>query len=134
MTKKEMFAAIINVVEGKPTETTAAEMVEFLNHEIDLLNRKRSSKSSKPTAKQMENEAIKERIMEILSHSLEGLTATDIMNELEAVSITASNQKVNALVKQLISAKLVDRKEIKGKAYFFRPDMVEDKAEEGDEG
>lgn len=134
MTKKEMFAAIINAVEGKPTETTAAEMVEFLNHEIDLLNRKRSSKSSKPTAKQMENEAIKECIMEILSHSLEGLTATDIMNELEAVSITASNQKVNALVKQLISAELVDRKEVKGKAYFFRPDVVEDKAEEGDEG
>lgn len=134
MTKKEMFAAIINAVEGKPTETTAAEMVEFLNHEIDLLNRKRSSKSFKPTAKQMENEAIKERIMEILSHSLEGLTATDIMNELEAVSITASNQKVNALVKQLISAELVDRKEVKGKAYFFRPDVVEDKAEEGDEG
>lgn len=134
MTKKEMFAAIINAVEGKPTETTAAEMVEFLNHEIDLLNRKRSSKSSKPTAKQMENEAIKERIMEILSYSLEGLTATDIMNELEAVSITASNQKVNALVKQLISAELVDRKEVKGKAYFFRPDVVEDKAEEGDEG
>lgn len=134
MTKKEMFAAIINAVEGKPTETTAAEMVEFLNHEIDLLNRKRSSKSSKPTAKQMENEAIKERIMEIFSHSLEGLTATDIMNELEAVSITASNQKVNALVKQLISAELVDRKEVKGKAYFFRPDVVEDKAEEGDEG
>lgn len=134
MTKKEMFTAIINAVEGKPTETTAAEMVEFLNHEIDLLNRKRSSKSSKPTAKQMENEAIKERIMEILSHSLEGLTATDIMNELEAVSITASNQKVNALVKQLISAELVDRKEVKGKAYFFRPDVVEDKAEERDEG
>lgn len=134
MTKKEMFAAIINAVEGKLTETTAAEMVEFLNHEIDLLNRKRSSKSSKPTAKQMENEAIKERIMEILSHSLEGLTATDIMNELEAVSITASNQKVNALVKQLISAELVDRKEVKGKAYFFRPDVVENKAEEGDEG
>lgn len=134
MTKKEMFAAIINTVEGKPTETTAAEMVEFLNHEIDLLNRKRSSKSSKPTTKQMENEAIKERIMEILSHSLEGLTATDIMNELEAVSITASNQKVNALVKQLISAELVDRKEVKGKAYFFRPDVVEDKADEWDEG
>ena len=134
MTKKEMFAAIINAVEGKPIETTAAEMVEFLNHEIDLLNRKRSSKSSKPTAKQMENEAIKERIMEILSHSLEGLTATDIMNELEAVSITASNQKVNALVKQLISAELVDRKEVKGKAYFLRPDVVENKAEEGDEG
>lgn len=134
MTKKEMFTAIINAVEGKPTETTTAEMVEFLNHEIDLLNRKRSSKSSKPTAKQMENEAIKERIMEILSHTLEGLTATDIMNELEAVSITASNQKVNALVKQLISAELVGRKEVKGKAYFFRPDVVEGNDEEGDEG
>lgn len=131
MTKKEMFAAIINAVEGTPTNATATEMVEFLNHEIDLLNRKRSSKSGKPTAKQMENEAIKERIMEILSRTLEGLTATDIMNELEAVSITASNQKVNALVKQLISAELVDRKEVKGKAYFFRPDVVETEVDEG---
>lgn len=134
MTKKEMFAAIINAVEGNPTETTTAEMVEFLNHEIELLNRKRSSKSSKLTAKQMENETIKEHIMEILSHTLEGLTATDIMNELKVVSIIASNQKVNALVKQLISAELVGRKEVNGKAYFFRPDVVEGNDEEGDEG
>lgn len=69
--------------------------------------------------------------MEILAHTLEGLTATDIMNALEAVSITASNQKVNALVKQLISDELVCRKEVKGKAYFYRPDVVE---AEGDEG
>ena len=72
--------------------------------------------------------------MEILSHTLEGLTATDIMNELKVVSIIASNQKVNALVKQLISAELVGRKEVNGKAYFFRPDVVEGNDEEGDEG
>ena len=72
--------------------------------------------------------------MEILSHTLEGLTATDIMNELKVVSIIASNQKVNALVKQLISAELVGRKEVNGKAYFFRLDVVEGNDEEGDEG
>ncbi len=128
MTKKEMFAAIINAIEGTPTDATTAEMVEFLNHEIDLLNRKRSTKSGKPTAKQMENETIKERIMEILAGKPEGMTATEIMIALEGVSITPSNQKVNSLITLLKKAELVDRKEVKGKAYFFRVDT------EGDEG
>ena len=41
---------------------------------------------------------------------------------------------MNALVKQLISAELVGRKEVNGKAYFFRLDVVEGNDEEGDEG
>lgn len=38
------------------------EMVKFLEHEIELVSRKRTG-SSKPTKRQAENESVKERIL-----------------------------------------------------------------------
>ena len=43
LTKKEMFAMVIEVVNGVEVENRE-EMLNFLNHEVELLNKK-SSKS-----------------------------------------------------------------------------------------
>ena len=53
MTKREMFAAIRERVLDND------EMVEFIDHEVDLLARKRTS--TKPTKTQRENEVSKEQ-------------------------------------------------------------------------
>ena len=59
MTKREMFNEILTVVADN------AEMVEFINHEIELLNRK-SSAVRKPTKNQLENEGFKADIVDYL--------------------------------------------------------------------
>ena len=64
-TKKEMFAAIAAV----PAVAANEEMVEFLNHEIDLLEKRNANRSSKPTKAQLEKDAQREQIVEFLGEN-----------------------------------------------------------------
>ena len=97
MTKKEMFAVIANAMADN------AEVVEFCNHEIELLSRKRS-KSNKPTPKQIENEGIKERIVAVLGESEAPMTIKEII---ESLGEKLTSQRVSALLTQLIKAEIV---------------------------
>ena len=102
MTKKEMFAEIRKVVADN------AEMVAFIDHEIELLSRKRST--GKPTKNQLANEGIKDEIISILAES-EDLRAGDIVKLMDE---KYSLPKVSALLKQLVeSGKVVKTTEKK---------------------
>ena len=110
MTKKEMFGEILKRVSDN------TEMVEFLNHEIELLERK-SSKSTQ-TKTQIENENIKVAIVKALTEIAKPVTITE-MQELNTEMANYSNQKLSALLKQLVEndkkvVKTVDKK----KSYF----------------
>ena len=59
MTKKEMFGRLIEIVEGANIEDTDA-VVEFLNHEIELVSKKRNGQ----TKTQKENEKLVEVVFE----------------------------------------------------------------------
>ena len=85
--------------------------IEFIDHEIELLEKKNGNR--KPTKAQEENEVIKAQILEFMSDGVTR-TVTDIM---KGVGLD-SNQKTSALVRQLKESNLIDRKEIKGKAWF----------------
>lgn len=110
MTKREMFAQIL-------THLTDAAEVEFIERQIELLENK-SGKTSKPTAKQVENAALKEAIV---TYMVPGATytVTEIMeNCLALVEVGAGNQKVSALMKQLVDAGVVTKAYEKRKPYF----------------
>ena len=108
MTKREMFTAIMEKVQDN------AEMVAFLEHEIELVSRKRTG-SSKPTKRQTENEGIKARILEVVSD--EGMTAGEIVAALDIEGMT--NQRVSALLRQLVLAEQVRKETVKGKSLFY---------------
>ena len=109
MTKKEMFAKLREMVADKP------EMVKFIDHEVELLERKNATKSGKPTANQLANEGLKEQILAFLSDN-GASTVTQIM---KGVGLE-SNQKTSALVRQLKEGGLVIRSVEKGVAYFTK--------------
>ena len=92
MTKREMFTEIANLLADRE------DIVEFCNHEIELLARKRATGSSKPTKQQVANEATKSAILDILSD--ESMTATEVMNALDMDGM--SIQRVSALLRQLV--------------------------------
>lgn len=95
MTKKEMFAEIVTVVESaEVAEEKRTEMVDFLNHQIDLLASRKSSGSRKPTAKQLENENLKEQIKGLL---LEGRATCGEL----AKALDITGQRCSALLRQL---------------------------------
>lgn len=110
-TKRENFSVLLNFAEVKANPA----LVEFINHEIELLDRKNSTEK-KPTAQQTANDAIK---VAILDNMVKGTkyTITDIIKTVpECADLT--NQRVSALIRQLKDEGKVIRTEDKRKAYF----------------
>ena len=117
MTKKEMFAEIIKMMNGETSSVTEKEVIEFAEHEIELLNKKSSSGSGKPTKTQVENEGYKEVILEALATADKPMTISELMEYAEGLA-GLKNQRVSALMTQLKNAGKVIRTEEKKKAYF----------------
>lgn len=109
MTKKEMFEMIKGVCAND------IRIVEFCEHEIELLNRK-SSKSTQ-TKTQIENESIKGAIVNALTEIAKPVTITE-MQELNTEMANYSNQKLSALLKQLVESNQVVKTVDKKKSYF----------------
>ena len=107
MTKKDYFKQIKELVIGN------VDLENFINHELELLEKKSSSKA--PTKVQIENEDIKELIVEVLSTFERPATISDIQS---AKLAKLSNQKISALLTQLVNANTVVRTIDKKKAYF----------------
>ena len=112
MTKKDHF----NMLKAIPEVAQNEILMNFIDHEIELLEKKNSSEK-KPTAQQKANESFKAKIVEVLKANKNPMTITEIQkadNELGEMS----NQRVSALVRQLKDEGLVERIEDKKKAYF----------------
>lgn len=97
MTKVEMLGAIKNVVADN------AEMVVFLDHEIELLGRRNAKGSRGLTKTQKENQEIKARIVDFLGDG-EAHTATEV-----AQGVQISQNKATALLTQLKNDETVIR-------------------------
>lgn len=78
---------------------------------------KKNSAEKKPTTTQIANEGIKSVILETLGDS--SLTITE-MQKINGELAELSNQKISALLKQMIESGSVVREEIKRKAHFKR--------------
>ena len=106
MTKREFFNEVIAVIDGT-SEMDALELKEFAKAEIVKLNERNASRSSKPTKTQIENEPIKEKILEVLSTG-ERMVASAIAERLEM-----STQKASALCRQLVESKKLKVEDVK---------------------
>ena len=106
MTKREFFNEVIAVIDGT-SEVDVLELKEFAKAEIVKLDERNASRSSKPTKTQIENEPIKEKILEVLSTG-ERMVASAIAERLEI-----STQKVSALCRQLVESKKLKVEDVK---------------------
>jgi DNA-binding HxlR family transcriptional regulator len=111
MTKREMFEMI------KANHNLSADEIAFIDHELELLAKKNSAEK-KPTAVQVANEGIKADILDGMEIGKK-YTITDLMKEIPACA-ELSNQRVSALVRQLVTDGAVERTEEKRKAYFHK--------------
>lgn len=111
MTKADYFRQIMASYPLTEDEKT------FVEHELELLAKKNSAEK-KPTAVQVANEGIKGAILEAMEEGKK-YTITDLMKEVEACA-DLSNQRVSALVRQLVADGSVERTEEKRKAYFSK--------------
>ena len=116
MNMVEKFTAIKAMLNGEKVEGFSVEdAVKFLDTRIEQTEKKNASGGErKPTKTQLENEVIKEQIVQYLGSVNSAVSVGDIC---KAVGID-SNQKVTSLVTQLRNAGKVKRIENKGKAYY----------------
>lgn len=108
-TKKEMFVELLSIKEVVEN----VELKAFVEREIELLNRKRASTGL--TAKQAENEKIKEEIIATLRTMGEPMKITEVV---KSMNNDYTNQKISALMKQLVDNGEVVREMEKKTAKF----------------
>lgn len=117
VTKREYFAQLREVVADNP------ELVAFIDHEVELLNKKNSGNSQTKTQK--ENAIIAEMLIGELAKAGKPITITDLMNESEVIQNYVlengnrlTNQKISAIFKQLGEANRIVKVTDKKKSYF----------------
>ena len=100
MTQREFFTAIIN-------SDVAEHLKDNAQTQIEKLDKRNATRSSKPNKTQLENEGIKKDILETLTEN-GGMFASDI-----AKALDISTNKVASLCKQLIDDGKITVTEVK---------------------
>lgn len=108
-TKREFFGEIREIVK----ENT--ELVEFIDHELELLNKKTSAKSTKVNTEQVE---LMNKIVDALNEIGRSVTISELQKE-NAEMAEYSNQKLSAMLKKLVDNKQVTKMIDKKKSYFM---------------
>jgi len=114
MTQKDYFNAIIALAQ----ENGRDDIVTFAEGRIAQLEKKAGSK--KLTKAQAENEGIKDTIRAALDSADKAVTVTELQGLDEALG-TLSNQRVSALLRQMVESGEVVKTVEKKKSYFSRP-------------
>lgn len=112
MTYSKALAAVLN---GEPLTDEIREKLEALKASVE----KKNSTERKPTATQTANEGFKEAIVNGISEG-EKYTITDLIKTVPEIA-ELSNQRVSAIVRQMVESGSLVREEIKRKAYFSLP-------------
>ena len=110
MTKKEMFAEIRKVVADN------AEMVAFIDHEIELLNRK-SGSPRKPTKTQVENDGFKAEIVAYLTEVDTPKTIKELQAEIPSIN-GLTNQRITHMLTDLVKAETLMKEYVKKTPYY----------------
>lgn len=125
LTKRDFFNAILSKVDMDATydiskgdatvKVSGADVAGFLNHELELLDRK-NTVDKKPTKTQQENEVIKSSVLSAMEAN-RLYSISEMLKEFPACK-DMSNQKLSSLVRQMVLDKQVERIEEKRKAFF----------------
>ena len=114
LTKAQKFAMIADIPEVKNNPMLA----EFIAHEVELLSKKNSA-DKKPTAQQEANATIKADILALMEAKPNQLfTVSELLKKVPNLPDTMTNQRMSALVRQMVDAGSVKRTEDKRKAFF----------------
>lgn len=119
LTKREKFEMLLQVQEVAENST----LVEFINHELELLAKKNASSTGnrKPTKVQQENGILLQEITDFFCNvATEPQTISMLQQNVECLA-ELSNQKVSALLKKLVDSQILVKFVEKKKTYFSVP-------------
>lgn len=114
-TKRDLFLEVREVVAGNE------ELVAFVDHELELLDKKAGTKSIKVNDEQV---ALMEKIVNALNEIGRSVTISELQKE-NAEMAEYSNQKLSAMLKKLVDNKQVTKIVDKKKSYFTTAETPE---------
>lgn len=126
LTKKDHFTTLRGLVESmKDAPANKDEIIKFIDHEVELLSKRRVSKSvaEKAQAEFLQN---RDSVLLILGKTGEKMTVSEIIDASDNWDI--GNQKLTSVITKMRKAGEVIRTEEKKKAYYSLP--VEESEEE----
>jgi len=109
-TKREMYTAIRAIVADNE------EMVAFIDHEIELLNRK-SASPKKPTKTQIENEGCKADIVAYLTSADAPKTIKEMQADIPSLA-GLTNQRITHMLTDLVKCEAIRKDYVKKVPYF----------------
>lgn len=115
-TLQERFAEVKAFLEEKGA---SKEMIDFIADRAEKADRK--SENRKPSATQVANAALSERVYEYLKDCGKKLQIKQMIKEVPAFAEieNCTTQKASAIVRGLLKEGKVERTEEKGVAYFY---------------
>ena len=115
LTKRDSFNALLAI----PAVAENADLVAFIEHEIELLDKKNSAER-KPTAKQTENAGFKADILAWLESGKLYTVADVVKGVPSVVAAGISANRVTAMMTQLVADGSVVKTIDKRKSYYSR--------------
>ena len=112
-TKRDNFNALLAI----PAVAENSALVDFINHEIELLDKKNSAER-KPTPKQVENAGFKSDIVAYMEQGVQYLSADLAKSVPSIVAAGISGNRVTAMLTQLVNEGTLVRTEDKRKNYY----------------
>ena len=130
LTKKEKFAMVVAIVKGIEELENKDMLVDFLNHEVELLDKK--SGSSKLTKVQKENITLKNELYVAMLEFDKPVTIAEFKEESNSELAFLSTSKLSALLNQMKDEPnpRIVRVEEKKRAYFSAVREEEEVTEE----
>lgn len=126
LTKRDMFGMLLDIVntvdlpttmlDGETPAPTREDFSAFLEKQIDQLNKKGSG-PRKPTAQQVQNEAYKAQILEILKANDRPMRIKEIQEAAPELA-EVSNQRMSHLLSAMIKVKQVTKTYEKKVPYY----------------
>lgn len=115
-TLQDKFAEVKTFLEE---HSASEEMIAFIVDRAEKADRK--SENRKPSATQVANAALSERVYEFLKDSGKKLQVKQMIKEIPAFAEieNCTTQKASAIVRGLLKEGKVERVEEKGVAYFY---------------
>lgn len=119
MTKKDYFNQLLAI----PEVAEKLDLVDFINHQIELLDNRNKKKDGTVTKAQLEHRELMDKILALMEYNT-GYTCGDLHKFLNDPNISAN--KVSAMLKKLVDNGEVEKTTEKRKSIFTKIEKAEE--------
>lgn len=115
ITKRDHFNTLLAI----PAVANDPALVEFIEHELDLLDRKNVTKDGekKLTARQTENKALESTVAESMEPN-HFYTVSDLLKSVDGLPADMTNQRLSRIVNNMVDGGVLKKTVDKRKSYF----------------